>query len=204
MLLHDHLCLHRLGYRIFPQATYLFCRALQERFGDIPTFATLQGKRLHFEGKQRPFKRCLAFQASQSRHAALSQGRISPSDVPEVTASAWSNNHYLDKVKVSFLRAVILHVCTMMNAKWVLNGVVLRRTTWLTLKSSFHLGQWIAWTAYPIRRKQRQPNEGTFKACNDFLMSHQILSKPIVSCSLTTSCVSSFANPIDAIDLCSC
>ena len=81
------------------------CRALRENFGDIPTFATLQGKQLHFEGDQRPFKRCLAFQASQSRHSALSQGRISPLDVPEISGSAWSNNSYLERVKVSYLRA---------------------------------------------------------------------------------------------------
>ncbi|DBB00060.1 TPA: hypothetical protein ACH3X1_013917 [Trebouxia sp. C0004] len=74
-------------------------QALKESFGDIPTFAALQGKQLQFQGDQRPFKRCLAFQASQSRHSALSQGRISPSAVPEIDASAWSHNSYLERVK---------------------------------------------------------------------------------------------------------
>ncbi|DBB01759.1 TPA: hypothetical protein ACH3X1_000378 [Trebouxia sp. C0004] len=74
-------------------------QALKESFGDIPTFEALQGKQLQFEGDQRPFKRCLAFQASQSRHSALSQGRISPSAIPEVNASAWSHNSYLERIK---------------------------------------------------------------------------------------------------------
>jgi len=74
---------------------------MKDTFGDIPTFAALQGKQLHFEGDQRPFKRCLAFQASQSRHSALSQGRISPSDVPEIDGSAWSQSNYLEQIKVS-------------------------------------------------------------------------------------------------------
>lgn len=79
------------------------CRALKDRFGDIPTFAALQGKQLHFEGDQRPFKRCLAFQASQSRHSALSQGRISASAMPEIDASAWSHSNYLERIKVCCL-----------------------------------------------------------------------------------------------------
>lgn len=68
--------------------------SLAETFGGSPTFAALQGKTLHFEGDQRPFKRWLAFRASQSRHAALSQGRINPSDVPEIPGSAWSRDTY--------------------------------------------------------------------------------------------------------------
>jgi len=92
---------------------------LEETFGEIPTFAALQGKKLHFEGDQRPFKRCLAFQASQSRHSALSQGRISPSDVPEIAGSAWSHNTYLERIKVSsqlfvshVLSQIMLSVCS--------------------------------------------------------------------------------------------
>ena len=84
-----------------PEISWCPCRTLKETFGDIPTFAALQGKQLQFEGDQRPFKRCLAFQASQSRHSALSQGRISPSAVPEIDASAgattaiWSISRYV-------------------------------------------------------------------------------------------------------------
>ncbi|KAL0034205.1 hypothetical protein WJX77_003345 [Trebouxia sp. C0004] len=74
-------------------------QALKESFGDIPTFAALQGKQLQFEGDLRPFKCCLAFQASESRHSALSQGRISPSAIPEIDASAWSHNSYLERIK---------------------------------------------------------------------------------------------------------
>ncbi|DBB04942.1 TPA: hypothetical protein ACH3X3_010223 [Trebouxia sp. C0006] len=81
----------------------LLAKALKESFGDIPTFAALQGKQLQFEGDQRPFKRCLAFQASQSRHSALSQGRISPSAIPEIDASAWSHNSYLQRIKIHSL-----------------------------------------------------------------------------------------------------
>jgi len=66
----------------------------------------LQGKRLHYEGDQRPFKRCLAFQARQSRHAAVAQGRISPSDLPEVDGGAWSQSSYMHRIKVSSLCSV--------------------------------------------------------------------------------------------------
>lgn len=83
-----------------PEISYCPCRALKESFGDIPTFAALQGKQLQFEGDQRPFKRCLAFQASQSLHSALSQGRISLSAIPEIDSSVWSHNSYLERIKV--------------------------------------------------------------------------------------------------------
>jgi len=76
---------------------------LKENFDEIPTFAALQGKRLHYEGDQRPFKRCLAFQARQSRHAAVAQGRISPSDLPELDGSAWSQSNSMRRIKVSSL-----------------------------------------------------------------------------------------------------
>ena len=88
---------------VCPRISCFPCRALKESFGDIPTFAALQGKQLQFEGDQRPFKRCLAFQASQSRHSALSPGRISPSAIPEIDASAWSHNSYLQRIKVHSL-----------------------------------------------------------------------------------------------------
>ncbi|KAL0040310.1 hypothetical protein WJX77_003104 [Trebouxia sp. C0004] len=74
-------------------------QALKESFGDNPTFAALQGKQLQFEGDQRPFKRCLAFQASQSQQSPLSQGCISPSAIPEIDTSAWSHNSYLERIK---------------------------------------------------------------------------------------------------------
>ncbi|DBB01760.1 TPA: hypothetical protein ACH3X1_000378 [Trebouxia sp. C0004] len=96
-------------------------QALKESFGDIPTFEALQGKQLQFEGDQRPFKRCLAFQASQSRHSALSQGRISPSAIPEVNASAWSHNSYLERIKVCSLES-ISSICIMETVEQVLNG----------------------------------------------------------------------------------
>ena len=38
-----------------------------------------------------------------SRHAALSQGRISPSAIPEIDVSAWSHNSYLERIKVCSL-----------------------------------------------------------------------------------------------------
>ena len=86
-----------------PQISLCPCRALKESFGDIPTFAALQGKQLQFEGDQRPFKSCLAFQASQNWLSALSLGRISPSAIPEIDVSARSPNSYLERIKVCFL-----------------------------------------------------------------------------------------------------
>ncbi|DBA90046.1 TPA: hypothetical protein ACH3X2_004312 [Trebouxia sp. C0005] len=96
-------------------------QALKARFGDIPTFADLQGKQLQFEGDQRPFKCCLAFQASQSRHSALSQGRISPSAIPDINASAWSHNSYLERIRVCSLS--ICSICIMESVEQVLDGV---------------------------------------------------------------------------------
>lgn len=100
----------------------------------MPTFAALQGKQLHFEGDQRPFKRCLAFQASQSRHSALCQGRISPSDVPEINGSAWSQSNYLERIKVSSVWA-LSHICIMNNAKRlvVLHCVGLFGWSWVSI-----------------------------------------------------------------------
>ncbi len=100
------------------RATCHPCRALQETFGETPTFAALQGKTIHLEGEQRPFKRCLAFQAIQSRHAALSQGRINPADVPEIAGSAWSNNTYSKQLQVRphlFVSHVLSQVVTILS-----------------------------------------------------------------------------------------
>lgn len=67
-----------------------------------------------------PFKRCLAFQASQSRHSALCQGRISPLDVPEINGSGWSNNSYLDRVEVSLLTPRgAQHICHVVNFTFI-------------------------------------------------------------------------------------
>ncbi|KAL0027680.1 hypothetical protein WJX79_008461 [Trebouxia sp. C0005] len=90
-----------LGFRNVndPRNGLLLAKAVKEKFDDIPTFVALQGKRLLYEGDQRPFKRCLAFQARQNRHSAVAQGHISPSDLPEVDGSAGSQCTCMHQIK---------------------------------------------------------------------------------------------------------